>query len=389
MFRSNIVLFTSTLLIAFSFTQCKSQAKQVKNKLEISIHPDINPEDESIKRILGRIVSFLKSKDENPRENKYWDPDDFEKYPMPFYDIYNWDINRIQSKKWRTEILPFQNWGNERKIRIANYRAKKDSLELRSIFNFLAVYKNDNWYFKRILEHNTADWEKLDKDKIEFIISPTKKINLVQVNETLQFSDSLKSFFGIEIPKLKYYSFFTPEELFRARGFDHHSFFYKSKTGGQNETWSNIIYSANNSERYDHELVHSFTYHKFKQRCHPLLDEGIATLLGGSSEKSVYFHLKTLNKYLKENPETNILDHLNPHGALEINELTNISYAYGALLCQLIIDKKSKEALFQIMNAGRYKGDFLNALKLQTGITCENIEENLRTHLSNYLAQNK
>ncbi len=83
---------------------------------------------------------------------------------------------------------------------------------------------------------------------------------------------------------------------------------------------------------YPHEFVHIYINPLFPN-AHQYFLEGYATLLGGSSNHELSWHLKRNFEYLKTHPEIDILhfDGVDPH--------VYAQYFIGGLLCKMAEEK--------------------------------------------------
>ncbi len=149
--------------------------------------------------------------------------------------------------------------------------------------------------------------------------------------------------------------------------------------------YDNIIYAGNNSAYYPHEVVHLYTYAKFRNQYHQWIDEGIATLLGGSTGHPLRWHLSKLAKFLQENPSypLNNLDSLAkdiPNGEYT----TDFRYVIGGLICQKIYEKEGKFGLFDALQSGKSESDFFSLVENKLGITRGDFGQYIRTEMSLY-----
>lgn len=151
---------------------------------------------------------------------------------------------------------------------------------------------------------------------------------------------------------------------------------YVSETGGFAE--SNIIFSANNSEFYAHELTHIYAQKRFPT-IPRLLDEGFAMLVGGSGVFDYKFHKENVIKYLEESSDVNFSNYTEPYERLYIYEETSMPYMVGALLCELILKDYGKEKLFELFESDEDLWVNLN----KVGITKENLDYKLKFMLKN------
>ncbi|MGB1218126.1 MAG: hypothetical protein ACPG5P_09625, partial [Saprospiraceae bacterium] len=316
-------------LLLFPLGLCNSVIVPLENQEELSfiISNKIKISQEN-KSIIETLDSFLLSKDNHPYENDYWLASDFDKYQYPYHDLYH-----IQKKeKIKPELISISNTDEENtkqiKLKYTGIDSSDKVIELMT-FNFLVEKLNHEFKFKKILNHNTKNWERHKKGKINYIVSPKRKFKTEDAQKQMEYINSAVEVFEVEIDPITYYSCINPVEIFNIRGYDYCPQMYFAETGGLNETWDNTIFSGNNSERYDHEILHSFTRKKFGRKIHPFLDEGVCTFFGGSNQKPYIYHKSKLKEHLEQNPSFNLMDYLDPYTRLDLNEETSVSYTVG------------------------------------------------------------
>lgn len=362
--RHYIVWMGFVITVAF---QCCQPSQTTGQKEEPLLHLnsflDTTYADSSKQLIVQTLQSFLAIKNEAAHHNPYWLTSDFEVYKYPYLDIYNIE----QQGKYKPSLLDIVTLKQDSlyNIKLA-FLANRN---LHSIYNFLAIKQPDGSYrFSRIVDYNTRKWERKRVGNIEYIISPQHDFDVQEAQRLDSFNDATAHFFEIEPITLTYYLCVDPQELFQIRGFDYQPVMYKFKTGGQNESWSNIIYAGNNTAWYPHEVVHSYTYAKYGRQIHRVFDEGIATYLGGSNELPLRVHLDNLKNYLEENPTAKVYDLL--YNNIEIDDRqTNCLYAIGGLFCQVALEEMGKPYLIELFQGGKTKDAFKTTLKSMYGIT--------------------
>lgn len=370
---------TFTVLLMLVFQCCKPTETTPKEEplLHLNSFLDTMYTDSSKILVKQTLQHFLAIKNEAAHENPYWLAADFETYQYPYLDIYQIE----QAGKYKPSLLDI-------------VTLKKDSLynvklaflanrNIHSIYNFLATRQSNGKYvFSRIIDYNTRKWKKKMVGNIQYIISPQHGFDSTVASRLDSFNTATAHFFETDPISLTYYLCTDPQELFQIRGFDYQPVMYKFKTGGQNESWSNIIYAGNNTAWYPHEVVHSYTYAQYGRQIHRVFDEGIATYLGGSNEMHLEAHLDNLRRYLKENPSTKVYDLLYNNTEIYDRE-TNCLYAIGGLFCQVALEEMGKSYLEELLQGGKSKEGFKTTLRNMYGIhSNEELDTFVRKKLS-------
>jgi hypothetical protein len=370
------------MMLAIMIVSCSQPQSAISppRGYKLFLNPSLDTTKVSNLDIAEALENFLSTKNNNPLYNPLWEAGDFKKYPYPFYDIYQIEKGKSGPNTYLPtllEILPTDT-PHQHLVKIG-FMGSPDSsgTYLRAIYNLLAIQNQGQITFKRILDYNTRSWPIYQKGSITYHISPNKIFNEKEASEQEAFVRKLCRFFELDPIKLQYYSCVNPAEIFQIRGFDYEPQMYSADKGGQNEVWSRIIYSGNNSEKYEHEVVHSYIYERFRLQHHPLFDEGLATYLGGSAQLPYPTHRQYVKEYLEIHPEFDLREHLDPYNAVKIREYTAIPYVIGALICEYAYRYQDKDSLLQLFQSGKTDDDLWVTLE-GIGLNKENFNEQLR-----------
>lgn len=376
------LVFISIFLIScLEKNEEESDSIKVSNTVELTVRANLKLKDGFEKEGVKILKDFFATKNENLFENVYWSKADFQIYTYPYNDIFKIEEKDSIKNYYQPQLIEIVNTDNENQklFKIAFIGVNENQPIIRSIYNILAR-KDENISLERPLEFLTKDWSVKNIGNIKYVISPNRKLNEEDVEKQLKIERLLTSYFDLEPINITYYSCRNPKELFEIKGFDYNPMMYVSQTGGLAE--SNIIFSANNSEFYAHELIHIYSQKRFPN-IPRLLDEGFAMLVGGSGVFDYQFHRENLIKYLQENSELNFSNYTEPYQRMYIYEETSLPYMVGAVLCELILKEYGKEKLFEM-----FQGDedlWVSLDKL--GITKENLDSELKFVLKNYAQQ--
>ena len=162
--------------------------------------------------------------------------------------------------------------------------------------------------------------------------------------------ERLSAFFGVPSFPITFYSYAGPADLYAARGFHRHPLMGTLTSGGMVDGTNNV-HSGNDKDIYTHEVVHLFSQRKTKAPP-PLLEEGLATMIGGSVEHDHAWHRANLARYLAGDPSLDLRDRCNTYVRDDIDVDTSVPYVIGAVLCERILRRDGKEGLFQVMSEG-------------------------------------
>lgn len=364
------------ILILLTTLSCKGQAESI-DSFKLSISPTIDRTNLENNEIISVVENFLKSKNNSLSENKYWLETDFKKYINPFADIYRIEIGNRSKNDYNPTLMELVNVEeNEKLIKIGfvGYNSESQESLIRAIYNVIAIKYNDNWILKRAMDYQTRDWSTVKNGSITYKLPKGKTQNQKEIKKQEVEITDICDFFSCSPIEITYYSCYNPKQVFEVKGFDYLPNMYFSQTGGMAD-FGNIIYSGNNSEYYTHEIVHIYTKKLFPNILN-ILDEGLATYIGGSGVYDYNWHRDKMAKYLNDTT-LDLVEHLNPYERLYINNETSIPYMIGALICERTNRIYGKEGLFELLNTV----DDLWLKLNDYGLTKENFTKELKKEL--------
>ncbi|WP_417612758.1 hypothetical protein [Owenweeksia hongkongensis] len=191
-----------------------------------------------------------------------------------------------------------------------------------AIMKYAVVKENGKWKMANILPYETSNWNKYQQDYITFY-APTAGINnKLAIQNSVKFCDSICDHYNLK--KSDPFSVYTvngTHELGQLLGYEY--YIYGNAEG---KSINSIVLSGNSSPYYPHEFVHQIWPKNDKRN--RLLDEGIATWLGGSMNQNYKVISMDFSSRAIEKVDGNFTDLLKDH--------TLSFYAQGAILCDLI-----------------------------------------------------
>jgi hypothetical protein len=377
------ILFLSML---FVFLSCKTQSgviqktTQEEKTFHLTISPIVNMNDSFNAEIIATFEKFLQTKDSDYSSNPYWAEEDFQRYYQPYGDFYGIESSMFGRYFYQPTIVNIiqTEEKNSRVVKIAyiGYHPETKDNIIKVIFNVLADKVGDKIFLRKPLIYNTKDWEVVENGSIYYVISPLKKYNKEEAERQQKDIFKLCNFFEIEEVPITYYSCIDPVELFQIKGYDYIPNMYFAKKGGLAEN-VNLIFSGNNSEFYTHEISHIYMNNSFQQRIPSLLDEGLATYIGGSGTNGYSWHRAKMKTYMATHPEFDFSEYLEAYSNIKIEDETPIAYMTGALICENILRNHGKEKMFELFKSGKEIWEMLK----EVNITQENLNIILKKEL--------
>jgi hypothetical protein len=345
-----IILF---FVLTFSFcTSCGQNSTETKKKIDIdySIIMLIN-NDSTVKKIVNRLENVYNENDINGYI-KYWDKNNFQFMKEPHKDLYLLFNNGY--KTYIPTIISVVKNNNKFIVKIAVMGNPEGFNSLYAIYDLGVNLVNGEPYFYNMLNSNISNFNKKTISNITYFYNDS--VNKNQIANQIEFNQYLVKFFQKQNFEFNFIVAKNYEEMLKVQSYNYKDDMYVNSSGGIAYANDKIVFSANNSFYYPHEVVHLFT-NKYYPNIHEIIDEGIATYLGGSKEIS-YNDLKNeLGLKVKSyNSDFTKLIFEYDYKYIPLSKGTPIFYVIGAFICEEVYKKKGLRGLEQIMNTG-YEDD--------------------------------
>ncbi|WP_375581264.1 hypothetical protein ABWH96_09760 [Marivirga tractuosa] len=367
------------IILLTIIVSCSTEEKEEKlGGLQLTISSSVDQTNLKNQEIISTLKKFLETKNDSYIENEIWSQEDFETFLYPYYDIYEIEHNDSILNYYQPSLMEIVKTDEEKKklLKLA-FIGHKDSTNentIKSIYNIVATETENGIVLSNPLHYLTKDWTKIKKGSLQYVVSPQKKFNDREAQKQLEDIEEISEFFNIDPLEITYYSCTNLKELFRIKGFDYNPIMYREGGGGLS-SHHNIVFSGNSSEFYTHEIMHLYIIELYPSRAQ-LINEGMATYVGGSGAFSYTWHKENLRSHLENNPEIDFTKHLEPFERFFAGE-TSIPYMIGALICERTYRLHSKEKLLKLL-----KGEYnLWYLLNDVGLTKENLNAELRKEL--------
>ncbi len=191
-----------------------------------------------------------------------------------------------------------------------------------AIMVYAAVKENGQWKMANILPYKTANWNKAQLGYITFYRPSHKVDNQLAMQQSIKFCDSICQYYDLDEPSpFSIYTVNGTHELGQLIGYDY--YIYGNAEG---KSINNIVISGNGNPYYPHEFIHQIWPQNDKRN--RLLNEGIATWLGGSMNQDF--------KDLAKSFSVNALEKVDASFEKSLEDHSLNFYTQGAILCDLI-----------------------------------------------------
>lgn len=341
----------------------------------LSVSPAVDQNDENNRLILRNLSVFLRDFNRNQ-----WVAKDFEKFKAPYADLLQISSGKNGEFTYQPSVMEIIATDNpqEKLVKIAfigTNDPKNRNYLVKAIYNVIAVRTLNGVLFKNAMPYFTKNWMRTGKGSVYYFYPPGKLLNQQEIQDQHLDNLELSRFFETHPIQINYYSTRNPQEVFNIKGFDYHPMMFVGSSGGFALDY-NMVLSANNSEYYQHEVVHLYTAKLFPE-ISPFLDEGIATYVGGSGRFNYQWQREKLQQFLKENPDFDISSHLDVYERIYFEKETPVPYVIAALFCERILRVYGKKKLINLMKSGHTLAEILP----EVGLSLENMNTELRNEI--------
>lgn len=371
------------LLILISFSSFSQENENLGTELNVGYTIEYNIQNKAdVKEIIRVLKGFIQTKNSTYKDNPYWIKNDNEFYKFPFLDVLDIEeYGNLIYKPTLISITQFETAGYIAKVgwfAVDGYK----NVEVRIIFNFHITKIDDKFLIKNILNYNIRNWKKKEVGLITYFYSNDTELDLKKAEEFNNINLELAKFFDSDPITFKYFKCKTNYELLKIRGFDfEETMFFSNQNGSETFPQDQLIFSGNNNEINKHELVHLYTYLIFKNR-NSIIDEGIATFLGGSKGYSYKEHLLKVRNHLIDHEIDFFKELFENNYVLDYD--TSLKYTLGAFLCDLAIKKYKKTGAQQLLNSGKTNNELIATIERIFNIKKENFNQFIKLELSKY-----
>ena len=354
---------------------------QVAKAQEYSVNFNVQTDTET-KEIIALWQDYLKSNDRkhwNQNEVKDFKNVNFQNMPSLLNPpLLDWKLNNrvlsITPLSKQVYLLKSIFFNNENQIfATTNIIVKKVEDEFK-LSNFIYDYTNK--------------WNVKQSTNIKYIATPSFKIKRSEVRKAEQFFRNLCAVFDITPQPITYFIAKDCDDIYTALGYD---YFISKGMGtecGYFEPDNNFVFATKTGgANHYHELVHFIN--KFYPNANYLLLTGISAYISGEKAhfgKSIHYHIKRVNDYLNKH---SAIDLSNPFDFYYMDEETNPQYVIGALLCDLIIERKNKQELINVFKNDGTDEALLDYLKKDVLKPSESLDQVLRNKIKNISQQKK
>lgn len=211
-----------------------------------------------------------------------------------------------------------------------------------------AVREGGRWVFANALTRDTSDWFRTTVGPITYVVSPQRVFERGRAERLLAFADSVADALDVpRLPQLTYYVADSSDELHRAMGID---WTFGSFGSAYASPANSTILSGNPvfGEENRHEIAHILLAPIVAEgRTPPMINEGLASWLGGSQGMTFEQFMQRYASYLRQNPDVTI------DTVLSGSTVDRGWYPTGALIVSMVHERGGFAAVRDLITSGR------------------------------------
>ncbi len=373
-FSTLLLLFIVFFLIRCTKTNTAKSNEVTSTGFIFHINDTVkNAEDPDEKEIIQLWRDYLTSGTQYTRENEFWHQEGIVFPDMFLQQLYLRRIN-LQSSRIQNSIigvLPAKNDYYSIKSMFSSHTDSTDQINLHYITNVYAKKINGQYKLVNATQYYKENLQKYEGENITYYIHSEHNFKIGEAKKMEAFNLKLAQLFELAPIKFDYFSCNEGQDVLKIWGYDFMPLMYQPvQSGGMADIHNQIIYSGNNSSFYPHELVHLYIQKKAPSQAHTFIDEGTATLFGGSTELSLDWHIQKLKSFLEEEPNFDFGEITELHTDIPNGEhITSFKYVIGGFLCKKIFEKEGMTGIFEALKAGRTKENFYQLIQNKLGVS--------------------
>ncbi|HLP27891.1 MAG TPA: hypothetical protein VK147_04560 [Candidatus Didemnitutus sp.] len=224
------------------------------------------------------------------------------------------------------------------------------------------------WQLEDALKKATALWDTTRVDGISYIHPRDIGVDEDRAKESPIFCKAIAERFGLQAPaSIQVILTHDRDELCRILGLEYYAFPPQALSFPE----AHLIIEAGNETYHPHELAH-IVFKDF-DGAHPILREGLATLLGGTG---VMDFSDALAEYLEAHSNARIPSFVELFTGVHIDQ--SDEYVLGAVICDLVLRYHGRAALLELLRNQR-PSDVMIALSTLLGFDIADRQESLRS----------
>ena len=357
------LLTRAAAVLALAFVAVEAARSQ---PVEYAITARVDTTNAEVREVLATWINYLWSVPDSAYDNPHWNSHEKQLYGHRDFDFASyWISHQIPSDvllaSYPPRILSIDKVDDHYEIRTMfygeNLPAEMSGSNPVTILRVAATREDGGWKLANMLPFVTRNWIEHRVGPIRYRMPPTYRFNEMVAHRAHAFVDSVASMLGVEVEPFSFYLASSIDELGSLLG---HDFFFVGVTTGLTLSDNRIVMSSKRSEHYPHELVHVVA----GTVPNGMINEGLATWIGGSGDQSFVEGLRELRRCLEADDSVSI----EGIWRREWGWHCNAYYMTGAAIVDLVYKRGGMSAVRQLMKAPTEEGPFFDVVADALGV---------------------
>jgi hypothetical protein len=262
---------------------------------------------------------------------------------------------------------------------------------LRAIINLLVIKQGEKILFSTPIKYLTQNYKRKLVGNTSFIFIDS--INLTRAEIFDRKNTLIAQKLGLKVEKITIYMCNNYQDVLYLLGYEYLQNANGTINNGYGPT-DNTVLTVMHNEDFSHDLFHSYTGKlRGSIKFNPIVEEGIAyswanAFYAKANGDMIYQEelVQDLKKYLKENPQTSLLEMFNKNPAIftDLPVKVKVRSVIASLLCDEVEKQKGNEGIRTLIKCGPGEDDFFNSLNQLIGINKVNFDMETGKLLANY-----
>lgn len=315
----------------------------------------VDTTNSEVKKVYNLFVNYLNSEPEKGYENPYWNEVDYEKnlrgkgskLDRSAYFLYMGMNSKQLFSIFNPFVLQIDSIAQQRYLIKTLYEANEPQRDVIGITKHYAVRQKDGQFkLENTINYDTRNWKVYKIDFISYFVAPSLKFDRNEAEKAVQFCRETADKLGLKIKPFKYYACANQDQAAGLYNFDYWVFGIR----GLANSVIREVFSSYANFYFPHEFVHLLLPRRTNGHAPNIINEGIATWLGGPSPNLSYEQALAEVKIALKQYKSVSIDKIISQEIRNPAD-SNILYVTGAVICQSAFNLKGKEAVMKLYNS--------------------------------------
>lgn len=326
--------------------------------IDIDISARVDTTNTEINQVYHLYKGYINSKPDSLYQNPFWNRAEIERYhkaglnsPDNFSLFGNGSYQISSLNYFVPKILQIDKveYGRYQVKTIFAARSEDKDYKQFSPIGISKLYAvkdgSGNYKLENVIDYDTRKWKKYKYKYITYIVHPLCEFNKMKAKNAVAFCDKTVSRFNLQKPgEITYYITPNSDELGKILNFD----YWLSYSTGRALPHFRTIYTGFPDEDFKHELLH-LIFPTAPNGIRPfIINEGIATWLGGPSHDETFDDALRIFSMQIKDKDVSLDDIISNTYRNPLDN--NPVYLAGAVICKLVYESHGVAGINKLLD---------------------------------------